>query len=119
MNGADFEGAAWGNPGPPFYALHSRAGCGMISAGGMMVKIIRKETRRRGFFGWVFLLIFLAFNAFMTAWMVAVWNVGGTGLSSGIATAVLLFVWAAGAIVTGLLALLTRGRRTIIEETVE
>ena len=30
-----------------------------------MAKVIRREVRKRGFFGWVFLLLFLGFNALM------------------------------------------------------
>ena len=96
-----------------------------------MVKVIRREVRRRGFFGWVFLVIFLAFNAFMAAWMYAYWSsisevaatseAAKTGKIVGvtIATGILLTFWAMGSVVTGLLALLTRGRKTIIEETIE
>jgi hypothetical protein len=31
----------------------------------------------------------------------------------------IFFFWAAGALITGLFALLTRGRKTYIEETIE
>ena len=95
-----------------------------------MARIIRKEVRKRGFFGWVFLLIFLGFNALMLAWLVSYWNLVGGHLTSGtdagragtaigatMATGVIFFFWAAGALITGLLALLTRGRKTYVEET--
>jgi len=35
------------------------------------------------------------------------------------AIVLLLFLWVCGAVIIGLLALLTRGRRTIIEETIQ
>jgi hypothetical protein len=96
-----------------------------------MAKIIRRETRRRGFFGWLFLLLFLAFNALMALWLFAYWGelgkiatpseaerVGRT-IGGTIGTGLILFFWVSGAVITGLLALLTRGRKTIVEETVE
>lgn len=97
-----------------------------------MARIVRKETRKRGFFGWVFLLIFFAFNALMIAWLLTYWGAIGGHLSSGndayrtgaaigatIGTGMIFFFWAAGALITGLFALLTRGRKTYIEETIE
>jgi hypothetical protein len=96
-----------------------------------MARIVRKEIRKRGFFGWNFLLIFFGFNGLMVAWLVAYWNQIGGHLTSGseagragaaigatIATGMIFFFWAAGAVITGLLALLTRGRKTYIEESV-
>lgn len=97
-----------------------------------MPKIIRKETRKRGFFGWIFLLVFLGFNALMIVWLVSYWNLVGGSLSSGseaartgsaigatIGTGMIVFFWMAGAVITGLLALVTRGRKTYIEEIVD
>jgi hypothetical protein len=90
-----------------------------------------REVRKRGFFGWIFLLIFLGFNALMALWLLTYWSNIGGALSSGseagragaaigvtIASGVIFFFWAAGAVITGLLALLTRGPRTYIEETI-
>ena len=86
----------------------------------------------RGFFGWVFLLIFLGFNALMLAWLIAYWNLlsegvssadtaraAGTAIGGTIGTGMLLVVWVLGSVITGILALLTRGRKTIITETVQ
>lgn len=93
-----------------------------------MGKVIRREVRKRGFFGWVFLLVFLGFNLLMVAWMLLYWSevakisttsdAGRTGQAIGsvIGTATIAFFWVAGAVVTGLFALLTRGRKTIVEE---
>lgn len=96
-----------------------------------MATIVRKEVRKRGFFGWLFLLIFLGFNALMLLWLVSYWTMLGDGLASEdsaraagtaiggtIATGMLLTIWVLGSIITGLLALVTRGRKTIITETV-
>ncbi len=96
-----------------------------------MTKIIRRETRKRGFFGWIFLLLFIAFNLIMLAWLVSYWNVlsnsaattdaekVGTAIGGTIGSGILLAVWALGDIILGLFVLLTRGRKTIIERTVE
>lgn len=97
-----------------------------------MSRIIRRETRKRGFFGWLFLLLFFAFNAFMLYALAGGFaNVASTpsptdsasqaGRAIGIAmgSGFLIFIWVAGAVILGLFALLTRGRRTIIEETTE
>lgn len=86
------------------------------------------EKRKRGFFGWVFLLIFIAWNVIMVIWLGAfAMHVDeamqgattqaektGTEIGTGMGVAVILFVWCAGAVITGLLALLTRGSKTII-----
>lgn len=86
------------------------------------------ERRRRGFFGWIFLAIFIAWNALMILWLVsAIVSMGvliesaatdaeraGSGIGAGIATTFILIIWAAGAIVTGLLAMVTRGGKTVV-----
>jgi hypothetical protein len=92
-----------------------------------MVTIIK---RKRGFFGWIFLVVFLAFNVFMALWVVGAWQMtsdvastttdqaeqAGIAIGSFIAGAALLWIWLFGAIITGLLALLTRGGKTVIVE---
>jgi hypothetical protein len=68
---------------------------------------------RPGFFGWLFLLIFLAFNAFMVVFLVIYWNLLAgmppTATGSILGTGAILFFWVSGAVITGLLVLLTRG----------
>lgn len=95
-----------------------------------MATIIRKETRKRGFFGWVFLILFIGFNLFMLLWVVsgasAVSEVEvGSKLESDaravggvIGMGIILFIWACGAVVLGLFTLLSRGKKIIVEETV-
>lgn len=81
------------------------------------------QRQKRGFFGTLFLVIFLVFNALMVWWLLSYWaEIGGsldqgseaarTGAAVGatIGTSVILFIWALGAVITGLLALLTRRR---------
>lgn len=93
-----------------------------------MPKVIRRETRKRGVFGWIFLLIFLGFNAFMALAMIrgltsaadipAVNDAERAGRTMGaiIGGGALLVIWFLGAAITGLLAMLTRGSKTVIEE---
>lgn len=94
------------------------------------MRVIRREVRRRGFFGWLFLILFLTWNVLMVLWVIAgtmesakvkVAPGAETGALVGtfIGYGIILFVWVCGAVITGLLAMLTRGRRTVIEETVE
>ncbi len=95
-----------------------------------MATIIRKEIRKRGFFGWIFLILFLLFNVLMLAWLVSYWSTlastttgsdaeaAGKAIGGTIGSSMLIVIWAAGDIVLGLFVLLTRGRKTIIEETV-
>lgn len=96
-----------------------------------MARIIRKETRKRGFFGWLFLLLFIGFNLLMLLWLVSYWSHlgalspasdaerAGTAIGGTIGSGMLITLWAMGDIILGLFVLLTRGRKTIIEETVE
>jgi hypothetical protein len=87
-----------------------------------MARIVRREVRKRGFFGWLFLLVFLGFNALMVYFLARfiglVSALPGTAeqAGGGIAIGLLLIVWVCGSVITGLLALLTRGQRSYIEE---
>lgn len=93
-----------------------------------MAKVVRREIRKRGFFGWVFLLVFLAFNLFMAAWLFSYWSLlsdqtavtqaqqAGKAIGGALGTGTLVVLWLFGSIITGLLALLTRGGKTIVEE---
>ena len=81
---------------------------------------------RRGFFGWLFLLISLAFNGVMAfalvCFLVEVGKMPDDAEDLAIAAGgLILFFWACGAVITGLLALVThgRGRRSVIEEEIE
>jgi hypothetical protein len=101
-----------------------------FSPGAKAMRVVQKEIRKRGFFGWVFLILFLAFNAFMAVFLFNYWQAvsqistptsaahTGAVIGGTIGTGVIAFFWVAGAVVLGLLAMLTRGRKTIIiEET--
>jgi hypothetical protein len=95
-----------------------------------MSRIVRKEIRQRGFFGHIAKWLFIVFNLFMGL----VFFMGMSGASQGfddqmsdagkagaaigtfIGASLILGFWAAGSLILGLLALLTRGNKTIIEE---
>lgn len=86
------------------------------------------EKRKRGFFGWIFLLLFIAWNLLMLLWLVGAMNSGpdtsqmseaqrtSAALGTGLGVVIILVIWALGSVVTGLLALLTRGSKTIVKK---
>jgi fucose permease len=76
------------------------------------------EKRKRGFFGWLFLLIFIGWNVLMLLWMIsALSRPEAAGAAGGIAFFILLVIWAVGSVVTGLLALVFRGSKTIVRKS--
>lgn len=95
-----------------------------------MTTIVRTETRKRGFFGRSFLLLFWIFNGLMTYAMIfglsgasevisaATTDAERAGATIGTAlgSGMLLMLWLAGAVILGLLVLLTPGK-TIVTET--
>jgi len=99
-----------------------------------MARVVRREIRKRGFFGWLFLIVFIVFNLAMAAWLFSYWGLLSQAVSSGadaqtqsaaragaaiggtIGSGILLFFWAAGDLILGLFVFLTRGTRVIVEE---
>jgi len=88
------------------------------------------EKRKRGGFGWLFLIVFFGWNAFMLLMLFVVVNAanempaagteaGRAGAATGVALSIgaLLFVWLVGAVITGLFAMLTRGSKTIVKKS--
>lgn len=92
--------------------------------------LIQREIRRRGLFGHLFKWSFVLFNLAMAAWLLSYWMTtgdllagarsdaerAGGAIGATLGTGMIMFVWAAGAVVLGMLALLTRGRRVLITE---
>jgi hypothetical protein len=77
-------------------------------------------VRKRGFFGWVFLILFLVFNAFMAFLLLALWTHPSSGqITNGevLGGGLVIFGWCVGSVILGLLALLTRGSKTVTTET--
>ena len=97
----------------------------------MMARIIRTERYKRGIFGWIFKIMFIAFNVFMlTVVGLTFWGMsqyapadihtrpgGALGLTFGFG--IILFVWALASFILGLLSYFTRGKKVIIEERIE
>lgn len=98
-----------------------------------MASVVRTETRKRGIVGWIFLLLFWAFNAFMAFAIFA--GISGNaakmeqltteaqktafGAGTALGVGMLVMVWAAGAVILGLFVLFTKGRKVIVETTVD
>ena len=85
------------------------------------------EKRRRGIFGWFFLVLFWGWNLLMIWFLfkgVDATNCAkyatdaertGCAAGTGLGIMMIFFLWAAGDIVFGLLAYFTRGKREMIE----
>lgn len=97
-----------------------------------MARIVRTEVRKRGFLGKIIKFTFIAFNLLMALFLFV--GVGGLsegaqklqsdaemagyGIGAAIGIGGLIFLWVAGDIILGLFVLLTRGKKTIIDEEV-
>lgn len=96
----------------------------------MAERMIRTETRKRGFFGHVFKWLFILFNIGM-AWAFIegmsgageVYNTAGSeagragaAVGTALGATMLIVIWAGGALVLGLFVLFTRGKKVIVEE---
>lgn len=77
--------------------------------------------------GWITLLLFLGWNALMLAWVISAASVNNVSqmpsdaqpyaaAGVGLAIGFILIVWAAGAVVTGLLAMILRGDKVMVDE---
>jgi hypothetical protein len=95
-------------------------------------RIVRIVKRRRGVFGWLFLLLFALFNLFMAAWLAAYWPAGfplaatnalgeriAAVLGGAMGVEVIVGIWLGGAIVLGFLMRLVRGRNVVVGEMTE
>ena len=95
-----------------------------------MTRTVR-EVRKRGAFGWIFLLLFYGVNAwFAWAFFKGMANVApllndqtmskaeqtGATIGTVLGFGSILAMWTFAAVITGLLALLTRGKRVLIED---
>ena len=92
-----------------------------------MRRIVRREVRQRGFFGWLVKGSFILFNLTMLFWLfnyfVRIGDIApgrdnaGAEIGAVIGTGMILGVWALGAIVLGIATALSRGEIITIEET--
>jgi hypothetical protein len=95
----------------------------------VVMNIVRTEKRERSAIGKVIKWIFVAFNLLMAAWLVGgLYSVSklqtfsaaeqiGAGIGATIGVAVLLVLWALGDLILGILVLVTRGKKVIVEES--
>jgi hypothetical protein len=92
------------------------------------MSIVRTEKRERSFAGKLIKFAFIAFNLLMAIWIIgglhsvskiqahtAVEQIG-TGIGAAIGITVILVLWALGDLILGILVLVTRGDKVIIEE---
>lgn len=91
---------------------------------------IQREVRKRGLFGRIFKWLFIIFNLVMVVWVVmGLVSVGdvinettseaeqaGAAIGGTIGVGILLFFWAAGDLILGMLTMFTRGPRVLITE---
>lgn len=96
-----------------------------------MTTTIRTEKRKRGIFGWVFLLLFWGFNAIMAvaffagisdsvdkgSQLTSEAEQAGHAIGSVIGMGMVLGIWVMGAVLLGIFVLLTRGKKVIVETT--
>jgi hypothetical protein len=97
-----------------------------------MTQMTRIERRKRGMFGWLFLILFWTFNLVMAVWVIAAINVigsapvltegaerAGAALGAVVGFGIILSTWLAGNAILGLFVLLTRGNKVVVETTEE
>ena len=98
-----------------------------------MARVVKSEVRERGTFGKLIKWTFVLFNVVMPVWMLTTCasageimnqaqtdaEQAGTAIGATVASGILLFIWLAGAVILGLLVLMTRGKKLIVEEVVE
>jgi hypothetical protein len=95
----------------------------------VVMNIVRTEKRERSVAGKAIKWIFVAFNLLMAAWIVGgLYSVSklqtfsaaeqiGAGIGATIGVAVLLVLWALGDLILGILVLVTRGKKVMVEES--
>ena len=93
------------------------------------MSIVRTEKRERSFAGKLIKWAFIAFNLFMAIWIVGgLYTVSkiqthtaveqiGTGIGAAIGITFVLILWGLGDLILGILVLVTRGDKVIVEET--
>lgn len=98
-----------------------------------MATVVRTESRKRGVFGWIFLILFWAFNGLMAlglfnglsttaeqgAQLTNEAAQAGHAVGTALGIGVVLVVWVLGAALLGLFVLLTRGKKIIVETVKE
>jgi hypothetical protein len=95
----------------------------------VVMTIIRTEKRERSLAGKLIKWAFVAFNLLMVIWIVGgLHSVSkievhstaeklGTGIGAGVGITMLLVLWALGDLILGIMVLVTRGNKVIVEES--
>ena len=97
---------------------------------GVVMSVVRTEKRERSAAGKLIKWAFIAFNVLMAVWIVGGLHSAskipthsaaeqlGAGIGATIAVTMLLVLWALGDLILGILVLVTRGDKAVIEESV-
>jgi hypothetical protein len=93
-----------------------------------MAIVTKVEKRQRSFVGQLFYLLFIGFNLLMLAWLVSGFiNISGIpvdtdaqragrAIGAAIGFGLILTIWIIGAVLLGILTMVTRGTTVIVEE---
>lgn len=98
-----------------------------------MARVVRTESYERSLFGKIIKYIFIGFNLFMLFWALSYCSAigdtyssadseaarAGTAIGATLASGMLMTIWAFGVIILGALTFFTRGRKTIVEDTID
>jgi hypothetical protein len=94
-----------------------------------MASVTKIEKRQRSFVGQFFYLLFIGFNLLMLVWLVSGFiNISGIpadtdleragrAIGAAIGIGVILTIWVIGAMLLGIVVIVTRGEKVIVEET--
>jgi hypothetical protein len=97
---------------------------------GVVMSVVRTEKRERSVAGKLIKWAFIAFNVLMAVWIVGgLHSVSkiqahsaaeqiGTGIGATIGITVILVLWALGDLILGILVLVSRGDKVVIEESI-
>jgi hypothetical protein len=102
-----------------------------IERDNLVATTVTTEKRKRGFFGWVFLLIFWLWQIIMIVSLVSglsgssgVYNSAtsdagraGAAIGTGLGVTAILVFWCLGTIILGFLVMFTRGKKILITRT--
>src|SRR6476646_2879842 len=89
----------------------------------MATRVVR-EVRKRGVMGWIFLILFYGVNIYFAYALFKGLQAAAPSMNdsraaqagTAIGVSFVLAIWAFATVITGLLAMLTRGRRVLVED---
>ena len=91
---------------------------------------VHVEKHKRGVLGWLFLILFILWNALMVLVLILMIQTtnnfmqtvdagaesSAAAIGAGSSLIFLIIVWALGSVITGLLAFVTRGSKTTVKQ---